>query len=55
LTLDSVIWKKAEQKAKVFLRQVMGDDVFNKFNKNGKIEIKSMALLMSYMMWESDK
>ncbi len=41
MTLDSVIWKKAEQKAKVFLRQVMGDDVFNKFIKNGKIEIKS--------------
>jgi hypothetical protein len=39
--LESKIREEAEQKSKVFLRGVMGDDVFSNFIKNGKIEIKS--------------
>jgi len=45
LTLESTIWKKAEQKAKEFLRQVMGNDVFEEFIKNGKIEIESNNII----------
>jgi hypothetical protein len=39
--LESKIREEAEQKSKVFLRSVMGDNVFKEFVKNGKIEIKS--------------
>jgi len=39
--LESKIWEESEQKAREFLRQVMGDDVFNKFINEGKIEIQS--------------
>lgn len=39
--LESKIREEAEQKSKVFLRQVMGDDVFKEFAKNGNVEIKS--------------
>lgn len=39
--LESKIWAESELKAKEFLRQVMGDDVFNKFITEGKIEIQS--------------
>jgi len=39
--LESKIWEEAEQKSKVFLRGVMGDETFDEFVKNGKIEIKS--------------
>ena len=37
--LESKIREEAEQKSKVFLREVMGDDVFKEFAKNGKVEI----------------
>lgn len=39
--LESKITTESEQKAREFLRQVMGDDVFNKFIKDRKIEIQS--------------
>jgi hypothetical protein len=39
--LESKIWEEAEQKSKVFLRQVMGEETFNEFIKNGKIQVKS--------------
>lgn len=39
--LESKIWEEAEQKSKAFLREVMGNDVFDEFIKNGKIDIKS--------------
>ena len=39
--LESKIWKEAEKKSKIFLRQVMGVEVFDEFSKKGKIEIKS--------------
>lgn len=43
--LESKIWAESEQKAIEFLRQVMGDDVFDEFIKNGKIEIKSNNII----------
>ncbi len=43
--LESKIWADSELKAKDFLRQVMGDDVFNKFIKERKIEIRSNNII----------
>lgn len=39
--LESKTWEEAEQKSKIFLRQVMGVDIFDEFINKGKIEIKS--------------
>ncbi len=43
--LESKICEEPEQKAKEFLRQVMGNDVFNKFINDGKIEIESNNII----------
>lgn len=53
MTLESIIWKKAEQKAKEFLRQVMGNGVFEEFIKNRKIEIKSNDI--TYELYEDGR
>lgn len=34
-------WMEVKRKSEMFLRQVMGDDTFNIFTKDGKVEIKS--------------
>ena len=51
--LESKIWEESEQKAREFLRQVMGDDVFNEFIKEGKIEIQSNNI--TYELYEDGR
>ncbi len=49
--LESKIWEEAEQKSKIFLRQVMGSETFEKFIKEGKIEIRSGNVI--YELYEN--
>jgi hypothetical protein len=49
--LESKIKEEAKQKSKVFLREVMGDNTFDEFVKNGKVEIKSGNT--TYELYES--
>ena len=49
--LESKIREEAKQKSKVFLREVMGDNTFDEFEKNGKVEIKSDNA--SYELYEN--
>lgn len=51
--LESKIWKESEQRAKEFLRSVMGEDVFNQFIKDGKIEIQSNNII--YELYEDGR